>query len=144
MASNTQYPRRLLHCLGCVNEGEFLGFAEGTLLLAGAKLTRSSWTLKPRAGLPGGDLESEFSYDVEFLMSYFNPNKGYTGNPPAVITTDLGHNNFPYRGVSRVLGVNVIDQQATLWFKATAKGSAAYLYKYIPFSTMFDCPQNPV
>ncbi len=142
--TNTFRPGFINACLGKVNENEFLGFLEGTLLLVGVKLTRYPWALKPRAGLPGADQESEFLYDVEFLMSYFDPFKGFAGNPPVEIVANRGHNNFPYRGV---VGGPATDPNAGLWFYASLNGGLGFadrpLYEYLDFKYLFDCPQNP-
>lgn len=139
MESNTNKPYRILFSLGTVNSGDFLGFEEGLLLSVGAKLTRNPWTLKPRPGLPGAGLESDFLYDVELYMSYFDPEKGYTGNPPVLITANRGHNNFPHRG-----SVVAADPNAGRWFYASLNGDllGRPLYQYTDFAKIFDCPQN--
>lgn len=140
MLQGTKKPGNILFTLGRVNKFAFLGFEEGVLLLVAAKLTRYPWTLKPRAGLPGAALESEYLYDVEYLMSYFDPVKGFTGNPPVQITGNLGHNNFPFRG-----NVAAVDPNAGQWFYASLSGTlnGQPLYQYVDYKYLFDCPHNP-
>lgn len=142
LQTGTHKPKWVLHGLGAVNSGSFLGFEEGTLLLVGAKMTRYPWALKPNVipALPGAGLESEFLYDVEFYMSYFDPFKGYSGASPAVIVLNRGHNNFPYRG--NVVAVPA-DPNSGRWFYASLNGDifGQPLYQYVDFGRLFECAQ---
>lgn len=148
MNPGTQNPGNILFSIGTVNKGVFLGYTEGTILLAGVRFTRNPWTLRPERvpALVGADRESEYLFDIEFMFSYFNPRKGYTGFPLAQITTNRGHNNFPWRGNGVVA---TQDFNAGRWFYAIVEGSGDIntglpLYRYTDMAVMFDSPLNYV
>jgi hypothetical protein len=139
-------PGNIMAGLGCVNVGRFLGYDAGTLLFIGLKLTRYSWVHQvPSLDLT--NLESEFQYDVEFLFSYFNPTKGFTlapGGGPMTITSNLGHNNFVYRGSVTPLAGGKSDKQQNLWFLATIDGTTTggRLFRSFDYRLFFDSPLN--
>lgn len=142
MKTATLVPSLILDALGKLNDDEFLGYPKGTLLLMGAKLTKSPWTLLPEGvGFPP-ILESRFYYDVELLVNWFDPTKGFTGASPVQITTNRGHNNFMWPG-SQVVG-GTTDPNGGRWFVATLNGNTdgKALYEYTSYPKIFDCPQN--
>lgn len=88
--------------------------------------------------------ESLYVYRIEFLMSYFNPKKGFTGNPPMRLISangfdTQGHNCFPWRGI-----LTGGDVQAGLWFYSTYDGTedGTSLFRYTTFPNMFDAASN--
>lgn len=137
------YPTKIISGLGCVNSTNWNGFLKGTLLLNGVKLTRHPWAL-------AAGTESRYIYTVEFLMSYFDPPKGYTGAPTPVqlvrvdgsgVPTDpRGHNCFPWKG-----NLTAGDVNAGRWFAASYTGNSAdkKLYQEYAFANLFDCARNP-
>jgi hypothetical protein len=146
MRTGTQNPKNVLKALGTLNDSDFLGYERGTLLFVGAELTRNPWTLRPNARLPGAGLESPYLFDLRLMFSFFDPEKGHTGSPAVQITTNRGHNNFPWQGKPDGV-VTGSDTNAGKWFYATvyATGDAATgqgLYRYTSYPKIFDCPQN--
>jgi hypothetical protein len=133
METGTKIPKWPLYCLGGVNNAPFLGYATGTLLFNGMRLTRHPWPLALGT-------ESKFVYTVEFLLTFFDPTKGFTGDPPVRITTNRGHNCLPYRGK---VGVGA-DGNSGLWFLATYDGALGgrRLYGPVGFANLFNCAQN--
>lgn len=147
------YPAKILRGLGTVNSGEIFGFPIGTLLLVAVKFTRYPWTLAaggtPTGSFPGDARESRFNYDVDFLFSHFNPEKGYDTN--AQITNYLGHNCQPYRGEPTGTTLAANDLNAGKWFMATYSGlltnvegdDSPTLIRYTNFGNLFDSVHNP-
>lgn len=143
MAVGTVFPFNILSGLGKVNSANWQNFFKGTLLLNGVKFTRDPWALALGT-------ESAFSYTIEFLMSFFDPPKGFTGNPPVSLTrvdpvtgepTDpRGHNCFPWRG-----NFTAGDINAGRWFAASFTGDPGdkRMYDSFNFDKLFDCPRNP-
>lgn len=115
MGTNSSFPTKIVAGLGKVNASSFLAYPAGTLLFLGAKMTRHPWTL--RAGTEGG-----FLYSIEFMMSYFDPPKGKTGD--AQIVTNRGHNNMPWRGTAEEGALVAGDTNAGKWFLATRTGGS--------------------
>jgi hypothetical protein len=147
--SDTSKPTRMLFRLGTVNEGEFLGYEEGTLALMGVKLTRQPWGLyipNPELLLPQ---ETRQMYRVEFAMQYFNPTKGTSD--AVQITDNLGHNCAPWRGEIIPL---LVDTNAGRWFLASYDGQlpsartvgqkkgANCMFQYTDFAKLFDAADN--
>ena len=133
MLTGTQVPKWILYCLGKVNNSDFMSYTAGTLMLSGVKLTRHAWPLVR------GD-EDKFVYTVEFLMSFFDPPKGYTGTPEVLITTNRGWNNAPFRG-SFVAG----DKNAGRWFLSSYDGSSTGQKQFgtVNFANLFQSANNP-
>lgn len=133
--TGTQRPFWLTSLLGFVNLGEFLGYAEGTLLYSGCRLTRHTWPL--RRGT-----EDKYVYTVEMMYSWFDPKKGFSGNPAVQITGNRGHNNFPWRG-----NFTAGDKNAGRWFYGTfTGGSGDYdlpMFQYAKFQNLFQSANNP-
>ncbi len=122
-------PTKILEAMGKVNATAWRGYAAGTLLLVGAKMVRTPWSL-------AAGTEDLFNYQIALFMSHFNPTKGKTGNTAAPITDNLGHNNLPWQGLAHgaavregaiaagLLGAitNAGDTNAGKWFLATRTG----------------------
>lgn len=157
------YPTKIVTALGKVNKTVWLGYPKGTLMLNGVRLIRKPWTLA--AGLvgtlPNAIRESIFNYDIEFLISFFDPPMGYQNNALIVDATGIGtgttgadvrgHNCLPYRGEPTGTVIAALDKNAGKWFLATYNGQANYigngredsnpgsptLFEYIDYDTMF-------
>lgn len=113
------FPDKIIAGMGKVNSASFMAFPAGTLLLLGAKMTRYPWPLQDGT-------EGSHVYNIEFMMSYFNPTKGKSAD--VQITTNLGHNNTPWRGNTLDADGNVVitagDTNAGKWFLATRTGGS--------------------
>ncbi len=97
-------PVNIMAALGTVNSDTFFNYVPGTLLLVGARLTRNMWSFAA-----GG--EDFFEYDVELLMSFFDPPTG------AASPITHGHNLQPWRSPLPA------DKAASgKWFLATWTG----------------------
>ncbi len=142
MYTGTKKPTRILFRLGTLNEGDFLGYEDGTLCLMGVKFTRKPWPLYQPPLTSFDAAESPFVYDIEFLFSYFNPTKGFTGDPPMQITNNLGWNNFIYRG--EVTNPPTVDGNAGYWFYASFTGDEndLSLFQYSNYKLLFDSADN--
>jgi hypothetical protein len=108
-------PRNVLAALGKVNDDSFNGFAKGTLLLMGAKLTRTPWALALGT-------EDPWNYQVMLAFSYFKPPKGKSADTQ--IDTNHGHNNMPWRGLAVEGALTAGDTNAGKWFLATRTGGS--------------------
>lgn len=116
---NSFRPRNVLYSLGKVNKYAWNSMPAGTLLHTATKLTRRRWGLR----LSG---ESQYLWTAEHYFNYFNPTKGVTGGSATQITTNLGHNNMPYRGAVDENGAILTgDTNAGKWFYATRSGNAS-------------------
>ncbi len=135
------FPRNILLGLGTVNTTNFLNYLAGTLRLDSARLERSPWPL-------AAGTESRCNYDITFGCSFFDPPKGYTGNPPVQLnrvdgsgepTDTRGHNCAPARG-KFVAG----DINAGMWFGASYNGSSTgrALFGKSEFRKLFNSPLN--
>ncbi|TXH99558.1 MAG: hypothetical protein E6Q76_19610 [Rhizobium sp.] len=113
MGASGSLPDKILACCGKVNSTSFLSCPAGTLLMLGAKMQRFPWPL-------ADGTEPAFVYNIDFMLNYFNPSKGKTGD--AQITTNLGHNNAPWRGNAVEGGIVAGDTNAGKWFLATRTG----------------------
>jgi hypothetical protein len=134
-------PTKILAGMGKVNKSDWLTYKKGTLLLSGARLVRSPWTLAAGGNAvtppPTNLRESIFEYDIDFLMTYFNPEKGFHNNAAIVAATSigtgtlgadtLGHNCLPYRGEPTGAVLAGDDKNAGKWFLATYSGLANYI-----------------
>lgn len=155
------YPEKIVNALGTINRGigdthsdPWLGNPQGVLLLVGAHITRRSWCLAAGGNgidaYPANIRESQFSYDVELLMSRFKPQKGFGSDVRIVNVLTEGHNCQPYSGV----GPGVDDPNAGQWFYATYSGllnniggpvdaASQGIYRYSNFDNIFDSVWNP-
>jgi hypothetical protein len=79
--------------LGTLNDASFLGFAAGTLLLAGVTYERFMWPLRSVDDAPYG-------YNVTFHFQSFDPVKGKV-NFPLGASPFRGHNLQPWRDNGR-------------------------------------------
>ena len=80
------------------------------------------------------------------MFGFFDPQKGFQGNGAGgavQITTNRGHNNFPWHGKPGEI-VAGRDPNQGRWFFASLNGIAdgQTLYNYIAYYKIFDCPQN--
>lgn len=142
-------PARILYRLGTVNDAAFFGYPRGTLALMGVRMVRTPWPLYVPIKELGDAFEDHWEYTVEFLMTYFNPEKGFTGNPAAKITDNLGWNNSIWRG-----SLTGADGNAGLWFLATYDGQTIFpkvagnkegsncQFAYTDFTKLFDAHDN--
>lgn len=159
------YPVKICRALGKVNKLVWMGYPKGTLLLNGVRLVRKPWALAAGAVgtgvVPTSVRESIFNYDIEFLISFFDPPLGYQNNAAIVDATGIGtgttgadvrgHNCLPYRGEPTGTVISALDKNAGKWFLATYNGQTNYignsvsdsnpgsptLLEYIDFDTMF-------
>lgn len=139
MTIGTTSPGRLIAGMGRVNSLTWRGRPAGTLRLDGVKLQRKPWAL-------AAGTEARWSYDVQLLMSWFDPPKGRTGTPAMPITDNKGWNNGPWRGRTGPGAIFTIgDLNAGKWFLMTYDGSPTgqRLYGETNFDRLFGCPQNP-
>jgi len=136
---NSGQPDNVLRGLGKVSKRDWSGYAAGTLLFLGAKMTRKRWALREGA-------ESPWLWEVSYMFSVFDPPKGiYNGT---IIPTNRGHNNMPWQGDrDPTTGLPVVgDVNTGRWFFATRTGSPDGL----PLLERFDMAQlwsdvrNPV
>lgn len=109
-------PANIMRCLGKLNHDAFRGFAKGTLLLLGAKMTRTMWPL-------AAGTESLYNYQISLAASVFDPPKGKSAD--AVVVTERGHNNMPWRGTADAGALTAGDFNAGKWFLATRTGGDA-------------------
>ncbi|AMV24601.1 hypothetical protein VT84_09410 [Gemmata sp. SH-PL17] len=136
LKTDTDLPKNILDGMGKVNRDEFRGYPAGTLLLLGAKLNRVPWALAMGT-------ESAYVYNIELLMNYFNPTKGKASG--FNITTNLGHNNMPWRGPSPVVAG---DTNSGKWFLATRTGGSGAasvdprLVEDYDYIKLFQSPNN--
>lgn len=149
-SGGAKIPTRILYRLGTVNDDTFMGYARGTLALMGARLARTPWPLWVNLKEPQDAFESKWEYTVEFLMTHFDPNKGFTGNPAAKITTNRGWNNSIWRGDLS----GAADGNAGMWFLATydgqvvrpkladSKEGANCQFAFTNFKKLFDAKSN--
>jgi hypothetical protein len=142
-------PTKILAGLGCVNKYNWNGYLAGTLLLNGVRFTRHPWPLF--AGT-----ESRYIYTIEFLMSFFDPPKGYTGSGSGFTQLNRigsngepldprGHICLPYQGASKPTAG---DKNAGRWFAASFTGGSDVaankrLYDQYDYAKLFDCARNP-
>lgn len=164
--TGTLFPSRILWRIGTLNATPIFGYPKGTLLLMGAKLTRSPWTLWLPPAAPGNAAESQFQYNVEFSMVYFNPDKGFgNGGGGAFKLTDrLGWNCSPWRGslftvpVFGAVALPLPDGNAGKWFFSSFDGQdiaprrvnagnvtregGNCTFEYTEFRSLFDAADN--
>lgn len=140
----------MLARLGTVNDAEFFGYARGTLMFSGVKLTRHPWALHVAPLVPTDAAESRHHYDCELLFSWFDPDRGFDGNPATALATSAparaGWNCLPWRGALArpfpfVFGS---DGNAGKWFFATYDGNVAgkTMFSYTDFTKCFDAAEN--
>lgn len=151
----TWSPARILPRLGCVNHATFMGFARGTLLLNAVKFVRHPWTLQVSPKDVNDGTEPEFYYTVEFSMQFFDPEKGFTGNPAVQLIPESalgggvrgpgavrGHNCAPWRG--GLAAGRTTDGNAGKWFFATYTGNPndRPLFNFTDYTALFDGATN--
>jgi hypothetical protein len=157
-------PYKILKGLGKVNRytfgdlggfsgptGTLLFYPVGTLLFMGCKITRypnALYHAGSNASLALGR-ESRSLLEIEFLFSFFDPDKGRSSN--TTIADNYGHNNCFWAGARNATTGALVtgDENSGKWFLATFSGAVGStidrekkLFSYYNFAMLFDSWQN--
>lgn len=149
------FPEKIIKALGTLNKYDWISWKKGTLLCVGAHLVRKPWALAAGGNgvdaLPNNARESVFNYDIDLLLSYFNPLKGYTSDAIITNADTYGHNNMPWRGNTPGVVLAGTDINQGRWFFATYSGLLTNIgtdtgdqgiYRYSAYDNIFDSVWN--